>query len=74
MCSRSAMLRLCSRTASFAAACCCMADDAMLGRRYVCLDMQEQAESHGQAAACSSGAVAEAEAAQAADAVQVWEC
>ena len=44
---------------------------AVLGRRYACTDLQQQAEASGQAAACSSGAVAQAEAAQAADAVQV---
>ena len=48
-----------------------MPHSAMWGRRYACTDLQQRAEASGQAAACSSGAVAQAEAAQAADAVQV---
>ena len=43
-------------------------------RRVMTAELQEQAESSGRAAACSSGAVARADAARAADAVQVSTC
>ena len=44
---------------------------ARAARRVMTEELHEQAERSGQAAACSSGAVARAEAARAADAVQV---